>query len=867
VAKKQAKTISKAKASKPASRLQDIINAHWFSSIYAIAAVVILLATTIFWALLGAKIHGNNADQLVNTFLLDRNAVFRDALIPGAHTFLIKWPIFWLIKSLGASAGVFVIFTVLAALVTVAFLAVLLYVIDKRPLVFGTICLALASVLLMVPAQPYAGAFLPVNMAMLATRNLEYVFYLLSLLLLARSTRIKSFKFWSATALLVLVMASDKLFVLLSIGGALLAMLCYAFVQRWKFVTFMLHWLIASVLATFGSYTLLSLIGSSGITQIASQAGPYGLIHGPKDLIIGTTYALMGIFTNFGANPAFNAVLVKQIPSQIFTGLWNPGVLTYFVNLGILAAAGYATYKLVWDVIANRKVHDSRQDTTLNLATMLFWSTIAALGVYVVSNHYYAVDARYLTIAVFAGFIALAVFAKTRQWQPQLLTIVGGVISVAVILGCASAFRAYHHDNNAQATFRYRNNLITQIVKHHQVDVLVGDYWRVIPTKFHISKDTTVMPLTGCTEPRQVLNSGQWQPDLNTHSFAYLLSLDASLTDYPRCNIDQVTGQYGRPNSSVLIAGTLDKPKELLLFYDHGIHKSEPQIIQKVPSTILPIALGELPNTTCPVPMTMNIVAHQDDDLLFMNPDIIHDIDEGRCVRTVYLTAGDAGAGQFYRLNRERGAEAAYSEMLGTKDIVWIQRIVKLSDTEYITVANPKGNSKITLIFLGLPDGGQKGQGFASSHFETLGGLEAGKIKQIHSVDNQSAYSATQLVTVLTALMHIYQPSQIRTQSSFAGDTYSDHADHRAAGNYATKAYSDYEKQQYEGLVTIPLRYYVGYPGHSMAENVLGPDLTKKTTAFLAYAKYDGSVCQNMQLCDHSTVYGAYLKRQYQQTR
>ncbi len=36
----------------------------------------------------------------------------------------------------------------------------------------------------------------------------------------------------------------------------------------------------------------------------------------------------------------------------------------------------------------------------------------------------------------------------------------------------------------------------------------------------------------------------------------------------------------------------------------------------------------------------LTIVAHPDDDLLFLNPDILRDIEAGRCARTVFVTAG-----------------------------------------------------------------------------------------------------------------------------------------------------------------------------------------------------------------------------------
>jgi hypothetical protein len=52
-------------------------------------------------------------------------------------------------------------------------------------------------------------------------------------------------------------------------------------------------------------------------------------------------------------------------------------------------------------------------------------------------------------------------------------------------------------------------------------------------------------------------------------------------------------------------------------------------------------------------------VAHLDDDLLFMNPDIGDNINAGGCVHVVYLTASERGEGEGYMLGRERGVRAA----------------------------------------------------------------------------------------------------------------------------------------------------------------------------------------------------------------
>src|SRR5262245_24302675 len=68
----------------------------------------------------------------------------------------------------------------------------------------------------------------------------------------------------------------------------------------------------------------------------------------------------------------------------------------------------------------------------------------------------------------------------------------------------------------------------------------------------------------------------------------------------------------------------------------------------------------------CPAGRTLTIVAHEDDDLLFTSPDLLAAIQAGRCVRTIFVTAGDAGAASWYWSGREDGARAAYAQMIGT---------------------------------------------------------------------------------------------------------------------------------------------------------------------------------------------------------
>lgn len=854
-------------APSPQPGRRSIFDTPSFAKLYVVFALLTLLATTLLWSLLGAHVQQGNADQLVNSYLFEHASTFHGAMLPGQHTFLLKWPLFLAVKLGGFSAAAFTVATVATVLATVFLLVWVIYRIERRPLVFGTICLALASVLLLVPAQPYAGGLLPVNMAMVTTRNLEYVFYILGLVLFVRAPRVKSVYFWLAVLVMAVLIASDKLFLTIGIGAAALSLFIYAIARRADLVSFSANWLLGEVLGAASAIAILWTINISGLTHIANQsvAGPYGVVQNSHGFILGAIYAGLGFLTNLGANPAFDALTLRAIPHQIIVRFESLSAAAFVLNIAIMAIGICAAAFLVRSSLSHKRRAVSETDSPSKLSIMMVWTVVVACAVFIVSNHYYAVDARYLTVSMFTLFICAATLLRKMEWSSRRFVLAGGIIMLGVIMGVFVAVRVYQNERAALDTVSQRDILIAKILAQHHVSILVGDYWRVIPTRLASDNKLQVMPLSNCAQARDILSSQVWQPDLRKDGFAYLLSFDQRLTDYPNCTLKDVVNIYGRPNASSLIAGTFSKPQELLLFYDHGLMHSAPSTPSppQSPPTVVPITLDQVPYTSCSVPSSMNFVAHQDDDILFMNPDIINDIRAGHCVWTVYLTAGDAGSGSYYWLGRQQGAEAAYASMIGVPDI-WVQRIVKLSNNEYITIAKPRGNNQIALIFMNLPDGNLKGQGFKSTGYESLARLEAKQIKTLHTVDHQSSYTSTQLESALSALLHTYQPALIRTQSNFVSKVYPDHSDHAAVGRYVQSVYRQYEADQYNGQLTIPIRYYIGYPVHQMPQNEFGADLARETAAFTAYAQYDNAVCVSLSPCKFSPVIINYLGRQYQ---
>lgn len=840
-----------------------LIKTPRFAKYYFIGAIIILTLSTLLWSIIGSLMQLGNADQLVDAALLKDPATFNGALFPDQHTFLVKLPFFLLIQLLHANSFAYCFVTVLAVLITVGALAFILYKIDKRPLYAGTIFLLLAACLIFVPTEPYAGSLLPTSFAMITTRNIEYIIFILALIGIVRAKSLKSWYFIGASGILLLLIASDKLFLSLSLGGAVLSAITYFIAKRHNLFVVSFRWFIASLIGGIGATILLKVITVLGLihTSASIGAGPYAIVHSVKDFFLGIVYAIAGIFTNFGANPAYDTRLAKDIPAQLFVGIFSPGGLGFLATIAITIYILTVVYRVfIKSITTKTLIRKNHLQHPLLLSLLLIWTSIVAVGVFTISNHYYPVDSRYETIVLFAGFIALATFVKQRKINVRNLVITGGVSFVAVLIGIFFVTHTFSENKQATSAVQSQNTYIAQVLKHHPVDTLVGDYWRVLPIASLSGNTLHVTPTESCTTPRDVLSSKAWQPDLKTHSFAYLLTFETSVTGYAACSIDQVTSVYGKPNTSTLIKGTLKNPTEILLFYDHGINLPKQQV-PVVQDTIIPRALTTLPSTTCEKTV-MNVVAHQDDDILFMNPDLMHSIQAGDCVRTVYITAGDAGSGEGYWIKRQQGAEAAYDTMLGKPNQTWVERIVEVDKGEFAIIANPRGNRSISLLFMRLPDGNVDGSGFSVNNHESLGKLGSNQISAIHSVDKSSSYTSSQLITALATIMHVYQPTDIRTQSSYPGTKYIDHSDHIAVSSFTTQAYNQYT-MIYPDQPVPSLTYYLGYPVHELPPNVSGSDLDQKNAAFLSFGNFDGAVCHSVQECNTHAVYGIYLSRQY----
>lgn len=220
------------------------------------------------------------------------------------------------------------------------------------------------------------------------------------------------------------------------------------------------------------------------------------------------------------------------------------------------------------------------------------------------------------------------------------------------------------------------------------------------------------------------------------------------------------------------------------------------------------------------------LLAHPDDDLVFMSPTLIHVLRAGHAVQSIYLTAGDAGLGEKYWMPREAGIAAAYTEACGVRDFT-VRTHGKIA-----TRASADG--RVHLHFLRLPDGMLDAKGSAQSGHTSLTQLWTGACAQLYALDGSACYTRSQLLAQLEELLKKHTP-QVLHMLNPGPLAAREHPDHQAAGLFAQAAA--------QGLDSPPaLRAYVGSNSPQRPANVDLSDLHDKQRVFATYARFDDAI-------------------------
>ncbi|MFL9996973.1 PIG-L family deacetylase [Paraburkholderia sediminicola] len=249
------------------------------------------------------------------------------------------------------------------------------------------------------------------------------------------------------------------------------------------------------------------------------------------------------------------------------------------------------------------------------------------------------------------------------------------------------------------------------------------------------------------------------------------------------------------------------------------------------------------------------IVAHQDDDLFFMQTDLQRHLERGACAEVVYLTNGKLASDTWdYSARRDIGALTAWSSMAGApapESIKWSQDRPDVIGYKPVRYTHPDG--RLTHIHLGIDDAWE-GSGWGShtplsrAYSDTsyaAPAYPAGPAAPGAAESNVERYRVKgprNLVHALAQLIFKYQPDILYLQDPsittaveklcwLCGEN-NDHPDRAVGAKLALRGMS----YLYMSHAT---QFYVGDPGAARAANLTSAESDMKTRVAAWYGKYD----------------------------
>lgn len=233
---------------------------------------------------------------------------------------------------------------------------------------------------------------------------------------------------------------------------------------------------------------------------------------------------------------------------------------------------------------------------------------------------------------------------------------------------------------------------------------------------------------------------------------------------------------------------------------------------------------------------TLQIVAHPDDDLFFMNPDVSRSIAAGIKVTTVYLTSGEsdgrneAHGGPLqdpvkpadhasYSEARQNGVRGAYAQMAtGDRTSPWERKSIRTAGGGSAEVDVLIARPEVNLVWMEL----REARSISGDNPESLRGLWDGKIASLGAllssgspVKQTFSYTKDQAIAAIAGVLSTYKPTTIRTQDPTPGKVQAtgvllDHQDHIYGARFVQAAADRYAQSADRPHFSI--QNYVSYP-------------------------------------------------------
>jgi LmbE family N-acetylglucosaminyl deacetylase len=239
----------------------------------------------------------------------------------------------------------------------------------------------------------------------------------------------------------------------------------------------------------------------------------------------------------------------------------------------------------------------------------------------------------------------------------------------------------------------------------------------------------------------------------------------------------------------------------------------------------------------------VQVIAHPDDDLYFMTPDISRFIRNGWGSTTIVVTAAEFnGNGAFtreqYAAQRQDGLRAAYAEMAGVQN-VWNRAAVIVGGKQVerdTLVANPR----VALVFLNMPEG-KDGLPGRSRALEKLWKADFASVLTVvptgSVVDSVQTYTSEDLTRVLKALFDAASVTVARMLDSHPDHRFAaDHTDHTHVALFAERALSAHISSTGAAVTAVSYR---GYGVGGLPVNLTPATSAEKQRILSTYAAHD----------------------------
>ncbi|MGW6582224.1 PIG-L family deacetylase [Streptomyces globisporus] len=287
--------------------------------------------------------------------------------------------------------------------------------------------------------------------------------------------------------------------------------------------------------------------------------------------------------------------------------------------------------------------------------------------------------------------------------------------------------------------------------------------------------------------------------------------------------------------------------------------------------------------------LVLQLLAHPDDDLYFMNPDTREALDAGTPLVCVYLTAGEAdGVNKIpgaprpapdraaYSSSRHQGLRQAYAELLGLDRFAPWQKSVKALDGGHRAEVNllTDGVRRVELVFLNTAMHTGRGRPGLPSLWRDRRLVLRTVVADNSPLERAGSYTYESLIDVLTGLLEEYRPTVVHTLDpdpdlQFSSEYerrrdseqrgYSDHADHTAAGCFAWAALIRWvaratgRGEPVPGFVVASFR---GYYNRHWPKNLPPSVLERKAAHLVPYGGDPDWECGNPSGCGDYNVGG-----------